>query len=529
MHYELTSSNTGVAAIKLELGSITFTGVNLDDDSPLRTFPISAYTNIFERDESGGSLKYRDLGALDCINNFFATLSEADCRVIALTLLLAHSRIRVAFETGDIVGLSRVADNVGELICKNFMEIALLEKFHEYILKNITITIRTDWGSRPIDTEDMTYTKQDVIDLHTLVFLGKLMLPIFGAVITRAQSHKLGPKVAELHCLPFIMPLINAKARLIKNKLMRYIRAATSKIFVEDATVLHSGFSKNYAETVLMAMFLIRNTVNHNVYMPGSNLITALNGCVTQTARSFKKDAKKSNHIEFRKLKSVVAEEPNQSRMEVDSIVSTKTADVPIIAKTFTKTIVQRFLNNNGLDVGIHRRVVGKLHTDVIQINSVSKIIIETLFCREFNGIVNMNYLRLPEMVELLAAAQQLTAKYGYGALAHACAVRRTGNIRVEQTEIDRAMVLGYNKSREYKRYVLLFDELPLDSKELRGYFDEVLTDILNEFTTYELTDHTPPDICQLLNEEWQDGTLVQFNSLLMDQLYLFLHDCWVK
>ena len=525
MRYEIVTSKEGVAAIGLKFEGLELDGITEDND--LCIFPAHSYTNIWEKDVTGNQIRFGDTGSFKAINTFLHTLSEDDSRVIAYTLLLIHNRIITAFSNNGISGLGTMNQDAGKVILENFTSISLMEKFKAFIAANVNIPIKEDWGNRPIDREEMTYRREDAIDLHVLVFLSKLMTPIFASILGRSSSYKLGEKIAEIHCVSLVMPLINYQAGPVKDKLMRYIRALMNTNFVEDATVLHGGMSKNYAETVLMAMFLVRNAINHDVYRPESNLITALNGCVIKTAGGFKKSSKKSNHVEERSIKSSISEEQNQSRMEIDSILSKKTSDIVVIAKTFSKNVVDNLLVNNDLNRNHHRSNVKHIFDNAIQVNVVSRFIVQTLFCNEFSGINNMNYLQIREMAPILAATQQFMAGYGYEELTHALTAKRTGNVKLEQTSEDEARLLGFDKCKEYKMYTNLLKDLPLNKNEMRSFFNEVMLEIVTELMNYEYVYQTPVRIQDMLGQTVVNGTPIQFTTKLTEQLYRFLYDQW--
>lgn len=517
MHYEITTDLRGVASIKINIDDLNLEG--LDKNDRLLTFPINKYINLYRLDDSGNHPVCVDCGVLDSINNFFKTISIEDQSIIAYTLAIIHSKITNAVNTNDMKGLVEVTADCAKIIETSFKDINLFRKFEKFIATDVKVVIEEEWGKRSIDTPDLTYEYQDVVNLHVFVFLGKLMTPIFGCITALSSRYTLGEKVAEIHCASLIIPLINSEALDTKNKLVRYIRAVLKTKFQEDVTIIHGGSSRNLLETTLLDMFLARNAVNHDVYRNRSNLITALNGTITKTAKTVKGKAKQKNLVEIRNLSSVIAEEQNRSQMEIDSILSKNTADIPIIARVFSDRVVQNFLSIHDLDQQMHCRIKKHLFENAIQVNRLSEFLLQSIFCEEYGGITNMSSLTIKEMSGLIAAMQQFVAVYGYDELAHVLTIKRTGRVKITQTSGDSGLLFGYSRSKEYRQYITqLTEDLPLNPKEIKSMFGEKMESIINDLVSEEYYYCTPPDIQTILDQPIPDGAIASFTEDVASQ-----------
>lgn len=525
MHYQIESSSTSDMAIKMVIDEL-----NIDNDiknGPLSVFAINSFKNLYSKDTSGNTDRYADCGAFDAINDFFAVLSINDRMIIALTLMQCHNYIHMGHEESGLIGLEQAVKRCSEIVRTKFTDILLFEKIQDHVNKTIDVIIENDWGTRSIDTEDKTYNKEQVLALHKIVYLCKIMVPLFGAIVTRAKGHPVEKHVHEMLCLPLVMPYINFRAPAERDKLLRYIRAIGNNVFKEDVTALHSGYTANAIEPKVMANFFVRKAVNYDVYRRQGKLITSLRDAILNVLRNYNKVSNERNLIESRKPSKGVMEERNESQLERDSIVSRRTADMRAITKVFAPVVVKNILEDYDLDAEVHSDLTGYVFKNNIHVNVVSQYVMQLLFCSYFGGITALNYLTLAEMASLIAAAQLYTANHGHTELTHAITMEYNGFVKDQLTVVDHTLLQGYNKSKAYTRYIQLLDHPTMNSSAMKILLQKRMTEIINDITGKQYVYHTHPHVCDLINETVENGCVIQFTPAVGEQLFKLMHDLW--
>lgn len=525
MKYEIIPSTEPDVAMKMDLTGLDFPQEVLN--GTLWTFPLSSFNNLRRMDTSGNSKRYVDCGAFNIVNDFFNSISTNDKKVIALVLMVVHNQIHRAHEENGLFGMEKAIEDGGKLIRDKFMEISLMEKISDYVYQHITVDIEDDWGKRSIDTADKTYTRDDVLGLTKVVYLCKILTPLFGACVTRAKGYPIDTDAHKQICLPLIMPYINARAVKERDKLIRYIRAIGSASFKEDATALHSGHTLMSIEPKVMAIFLINKAVSHNLYRPNGKLIRVLLDAIQNVTKTYNKASSKDNRIESRKPTQAAMEERNESQLERDSVVSRRTADMKAITKVFAPHVVNDMLDDKGLDPDLHSELCEFILERQVAINPISMYVMQLLFCSYLGGITSLDYLTLHEMTGLIAATQQWVAVNKYTEIAHAITMQYSGYIKDSLTPIDHTMLQGFNRSRAFSRYVQLLNHQTLPPNVMKQLLQKHFTEMINDVTSKQYTYMTHPKIAKLIQEQTEEGSVIQFTSKLCEQMFDLMYESW--
>ncbi len=137
---------------------------------------------------------YNTSGKVDAVNNLFDFLSDDDVRIIACYILLINDKLFNFFDSisGDkdekdkgkkFKKLHDTCMDISKDVHALATAVNLFDKCVEFVRNNIPIVYVKGGGTREYDTEPKTYLKEDVILLHGLVFMCKVMFPIFGRIL----------------------------------------------------------------------------------------------------------------------------------------------------------------------------------------------------------------------------------------------------------------------------------------------------------------------------------------------------------
>lgn len=516
MKFLIHSTSLDSVEIKLDLSELPIP--DKIKNSNLCLFPVrKIYKNLYRKDTTGCG-RYVDTGAFEIINKFFDTLTVTERIILSQTLLLLHKRIEDATVSGDLASLQRtVADNA-ILLDEKFSELSLLDKLEEFIKKNVTVLIDDKWGQRSIDTESKTYTTEDVHELHKLVFVCKILTPVFGAIIARSSSFNvISP---DMLCLQLFFTHVNNRIPHVRDKLLRYIRAISHKHFQEDMTALHNGHTELSIENRILATFCARKSITYDVSRPEGKLVTVLKETISYVTNDCGKTAHTVNKVKSRTTTHGVLEEDNQSVLERDSIVSKRTADAKIMARAFSPRVTETVITTYDLDPDIHQDLVNHLVANSIQVNQLSQLILQMLYCTHFGGITSLHYLSLRETYELLAAAQQYVAMHRWTELCHAMSMQYSGYAKAALCPEDHAILVGHNKTKEYARYSQIFEHPQLNTALMKTMLQKRVNDIFKDVTHRQYLYNTSPELIPLLSEEVVNGSPIQFTVKLTAQLF---------
>lgn len=518
MRYDLRKRETdGVPCIFLNLEGIRIDGVDKNDE--LLYFPIDKYTNIVQNEDE-----------LRAVNElFYHFKNKDDLEVIAITLLVIHNRIRDAFLESNKNGAESMHDitqGIGTLLLDMNRQLNLREKLLEHTKKHVLIVCDSDVGKRDEHTEDLTYCADDMINLHTIMYFCKILTPMFGTIIHYLirSPIRLGEKVREIHCFSCIAPTIDDSYVVPKDKLVRYIRRTISNGFISDSSTIHYGYTRLYTETIMLASFLIRNIVNHNIYRENSNIITALLSCIRSTIDTLKKKVGDHKVVERTSTNKATGEK-HQSQLETNSIIGKKTADMAIIANAFAKNIVKESLQSNGLLLQEHKQLAIAIRKNGVQMTPLNTLLVEMVFASRFSGLTNIRYLDLTTMSELLAVVQLLALHSQMFELTHAISSRNTGYVKSSRTPEDKAILLGYTKCAEFKRYLTTLDGIQIGMKTMVKLFTSVIENIIVDITTYEYSFNTADMILDACGDGVENGKIIAFTPKLSTELYNFLFE----
>ena len=527
MQYNVKTRSDGVPCLYLDLEDAKIDGV--EPNTPLLYFPINKFTKIYV---SVGQ-EHKATDGFIAINRFLSTLSKSDSEILAISMIIMHNRIRECF-IGDhatgTAGFTEVAKTIDELLLDVNTKLNLPKKLYDFIVAEIPINGASEGALRPQDIEEMTYRHGDIVELYTLSFMCKLLLPIFGAVIhyLTVDGGGLEDKVRELHCTDCMINTINTMYHTPKRKLQAYIHAVVVKKYPPmshkaNRSLLHYGYTSTWAEIASFVTFLVRNVINMNVYRDDSNLITVLNSGVSNLIETAIKKVNKDRRVEERKDLSV-SDERQQSEMELHSVSSIKTADWPIVVACFSKQVITEVLDEYSLDKRVHEALAQHILVNQTQPNPVATLMIKLVFGHRLSGVTMLKYLNISQISQMMATVQLLANSNGYSDLANFTTAKRTGMVYNELPGSLRQLLLGWRRRREYKRCVEMITDSPLRETEIRKLFDDMMTKLVTELTSHEYVYNSAPEMAAYLSD-YVDGATVEADIDLIVELYGFIFD----
>ena len=212
-------------------------------------------------------VKVRNDADVEPVNKFFGTLSDSDRIEIAICLLTIHHKILNIpndIRTNDArsFDLEKYMYDIGTDIVALDTHIHLMDKLKKYVLANIPIGDFTLAGTRPQDSEEMTWYQRDVEDLTCIVMLCKILTPVFGVFMDFAKEEidqkNQRDKKKEIFCVIMLTKLFDTKYKDMILKLKNYIKP--SKRIKKTSQISHLDiFNANmlYAELCVIIIFAL--------------------------------------------------------------------------------------------------------------------------------------------------------------------------------------------------------------------------------------------------------------------------------
>ena len=201
-------------------------------------FPDLVYFNVraftaFTRDIAGLGMTFNP------VNDFLQTVSIEEQKTIATAFLVMH--IEIADPQYTVDKIEQLEDKLGVLVNSLDDEISLCDRINNYIRHSgIPISDMAEAGTRPQDTPEMTFLKDEAITITTIAILMKLMSPIVGAFLDK--YHKLiDTKYKECHAAAIFTKLFYKRYEQIINKLHNYTYTLIESKIKDDATSLVNG------------------------------------------------------------------------------------------------------------------------------------------------------------------------------------------------------------------------------------------------------------------------------------------------
>lgn len=404
-------------------------------------FKVKTFT-AFTRDTSGLGMTFNP------VNEFLSTLSIQEQQTIASAFLTMHVEINDPHYTVEYI--EELEDELGNMLNKLDDAIDLCDRINNYIRhSNIPISDMAEAGTRPQDSPEMTFGKEEAITITTIAILMKLLCPVIGAFADR-YNRIIDTKYKECHEHAIMTPLFRKKYSDIICKLTNYIKTLIAAKLKADPTASINGNTIDAMTNTNLDTIIIKRFVNVDLYRPDGNVIKYIASCCRSGADSQQQNASMSNS--YRIITDPVEmdkDEGNASRMESESKQSIRTADVPVMIRVAAKDTVKKVIAEYNLDRDLVESTLAYYRKNKIVMNPISIYLLCTYYGQDIGGGSGILMLNADRVSELAAILQIIYAQRHGGDIIHALTFN-IGSIDKTQTFEHTAFLNGWKSSQAY-------------------------------------------------------------------------------
>lgn len=472
MRYVRVNNNvTNRSALKIESPTL---------DNRHLTFQIATYIKLSGKNvkEEAWDINFHPINNLD--------LGDKE-HIVVGSLALINKKIEEQAASNQLV--TDIIPEIGRII----VEMDLASDLHSKIktvADQLPLGNFDGIGSRAQDKKELTFKREDVVELMTLVLFCKLLSPVFGSIMFHMINQGTETKTKESKVIDIVKPILSTRFNYIYHRLQTYIKH-TAKNFKEDMTSIYHGVTNITIRDTILANLLIRNFINIDVYKEDGNLMTFVSVIIKKTIDA-QQNVMGNDKFMTRKDMSGDLEDANRAQIEVDSISSKRTADDRIIVEGYSQNLCESLIGHFGLSRTEYNRMLKLSAKRPIPVHKANFFITSNIFSKYLGGGRSPKLLGSKYMSSLLIFTRMLAESLGLNEVARLMTATPTDNVISEQSRI----TLAWKSSPNYKQ---LRNNLP---KNVVKMLDDEITEIVNSLSTYVFVD-------------WTDGFKIEVDSIV--------------
>lgn len=503
MRFRKVIDDSGKSKVHLDLEGIKLTGFKFDY-VPFLDYRIDTYVALRH-----SSRCFSWNVVFKPVHDFLDTRPEEEQQAFASMLTLMHYEIADKLYTEDIQvfnsNLVGLETELSVWLADFDLKYDLVPHVHTWVEQNIPIQSFAGVGERPQDSDLMTFYREDVVELTTLVVICKLMTPITGIFI-EACKKKIDNKLKEIHCLAIMKNLFQNRFSDLIHKLKYFIGRIMKPILnQDDPSYLFNGYTFSTAADEIYARLIVRQFVTVDLFKDNGNLVTYTTSCVrsatrTQFSPTQNQPAARDMHLPKEQLVAI-SDEGNSSNLEAESRSSNRTADYTMLITVGAERSMDSFITEWEISLDDVTEASYYYSINHITPSVINSFVLGLIFGNELNGAQSIEMLDATMYTKLISCIQIYFAKNGYPLLVHPLSLIDTNEFKLESTGADIQLQMAWNGSYEYKvndeRKGMVIGDLKWDTR---------LNEIKDYITRKKLVYNTAPCIINLLGEENHNG-----------------------
>lgn len=464
----------------------TFKGVMAGIDDPTAIEPIFASVNYF--------LEHATNEQKIIVAQYFASVNYT---------------IREKLPKSPIEFLS-FTEQLGEKFLEMTEQINLLEAFRDYAATKITLQDTSTFGTRPQDTEELTFREPEMREVMVMAMFCKMAAPIFGELINNLPEEtdsdsgkKKLPKYKESRCSGFLTATLSKYFPEMLNKLFGYILHIVNGLCAkqQDPAAIFHGLTPNTQVNIIMSSLFVRNYVLCQLEKSESNIIRYTDTMVRTLVQTQYTNAHKSQ-VRPRQAPGAMMssdESGNMAQIEVDSLVSIGTMDGPIIIEDSIDRIIQKYRLNYQINREEWNGSMNFFAENPITPTPLNKFMACIVFGREIGGGRGVEEIGAASYTKLVAMLQLIAFSTGFVELGNMLTANKSNTVRIQLTreqDIFRRMAPTLPHYRERRTSFAIGDnqesyqDLKKNAREQQ--WDEQMDELLNDLASTVYTFNTP-------------------------------------
>lgn len=456
------------------------------------------------------------------IHAFFDICTHEERVALATMYLNMHydilDKLRVTEDVQQ--NISEVTTGLSKYLAEVDSRIDIVGKLRRIVDETIPVPMFNNIGDRPQDSEEMTFHRESVLELATVVLLSKLMTPIFGVFIERCKK-KMDTALKELHTVGILKDIFENRFRCIVLKLKNFLFNLIKPHVKDEIKYVYHGYTLYLVVEQIFAAIVVRRFVNVNLHQPNCNIMTYITACARSAINSAGSTASshKSSVGEIKKPEELHGDDGNTSILEVESRRSVRTADQLGLVDLATNCVIRTFLFEYEIPKDKYEEAVAYYMENPSPLNIIGVYLLCTYFGKALGGAGSVASMSVISSTKLIALLQIALIKLGYPELVHILTVKKALFDKVIPTQVDNMIRATWNNTYEYRNVAQRF---PYSIVDLR--WDTKLEEIVDYITTYNHFQNTAPVICEMMGEtDEKNETIYMYNDTIVKQLCGFL------
>ncbi len=517
MQYIKQVNSTGCFDLRLDLGDVDLP--HMDQVSKYLVFPIKTYMKVSSR----GSKEANWGINFGVVNQFFDQCPMSIRKPLAQTLVTLHHKIVQFMQTRSIDELDDLRTDLSKLLMELDQSVSLYPEIIRFCENNLTFGNTKDAGKKAEHSASLTFGLMEIKHLTGIVVLSKLLSPIFGTLMYYLKDQAgVDGKVKELHSVALVKELLDFRDGPLVAKLLNYIKHFISKDYTEDMTNISHGITLNSLVSKIFATIVVRNFANVDLHLPDGNLMTYIKVIIKITTRN---NTHHTARVMLRGDNRRAEDESNRAQLESDSVISSKTADTPLIISSVIDRIVSSRLVEFDLCPELYTHSVQWFVSHPVTIHALNRLAIQVYFAKDLEGAKSLEYLNAGDVACLIALMQQLcVTTLGYAELGHLLSTSVGTLARSTQTNDDAMLRVNYKTSTEYRQCKALFTEGAIvNNKHVARQFDKTMAAMVEKMTTMSFLFNAAPEMWEAQDHDPLNGQSMRFSADIIKQYCAFV------
>lgn len=522
MEFVKVKDEFGVNAAKLDISDLN---LELDKDNEnLLIFSLKKYIKL----GSDGNKKSVEEGIKDwnctfaLVNQFFSLQPKEINEKIAKAFIIIHSDV-LEYTSKLLNDRNQTPDRFvkseGQVLLELDDEIDLLAKFDKFITDGfIQPEDQSKKGKRPQDDPEATWYNDEIQQLTSCVLLSKMMAPCFSIVmlnLEKMEGFEFDTDIQILYASQLVLPLLIKKREHIVNKLEKYIELNYNPDSNQELNKIMTGITTYSNIHRLLNTVITRPFVNIDIGVPGCNPMSYIHTVIQSTGAN---PQGKTAPISIRDTNKYLADDDTTSTLEWDSSATSKSFDIPVIAKTFAPKVARNVAKNYGISDDELSQCLEFYKTSPFQISFLAHSLVAGFFGRRLGGGASISLLSYGQFVELVIVIQLicmidklhllghlLTAKHG---------IRSKTHYSSEETQLKFVAEISDHYRNCASRYTYLSDDVWHNAIKDKIIEEEVLARYYYYNTASVIWNHFPQNY---------NGKMIELDRTLPKQISTFV------
>jgi len=511
MKYKRTVNSVGVNMVKID-GE----GIKLPDGDPkiieeYSKFVISTYSKYlqFKDDVEWDSM-------MSATNRLFDFLDDDTNREIIMMLLGMHYDIIQFKRNGSVEKIPDLLSDLAEHLFEVDNKLGLFPKILLYCKEHIPLGDVSNIGKSPQDTRERTYYPDEIQIVLTMTMYAKLMFPILGVLMDTLATFN-GCKLKESQSVVLFRDIFDKRCPEIVDKLQNTIRTNLKKGFDEDMTSAFNGLTANTLCNQIYSSMLTRNFVNVDLFRKNGKVMTFINSSINKTIITVV-HGMNSKRAMARVDMSVGEDANKKSQLEIDSIVSNRPSDQPLIMTSSLDREIAITLGDFDIPMDEYKQCVDYYLSAHVYVTKINEQLLTAFASKYICGAASLKDMMILEVTKIATLLQLVALTCGYRELAHMVTAHSGTTARVSSSKIDQVLRMSYVNDPKFKAFRLSLEQTYINAKYRQKHWDRICDELAQNVTMKTYLYNTAPIMWEAmeLNSEEYNGKPIGFTENLI-------------